>query len=192
VSKHNRGTRLRYALCIAETQNHYTSMVLHRRSPRIERGQILYSFTDRSFLAAFLYRLFLTVALFALFLPLFGPMLDHHVAERHPYHAHIYFSPSATGHVHFYEDGNSHGHRYRSSNSGSNTLTRNGSGNSEVVYLASSDGLGQSASSLATVAFHADIVYPDPDDRHFLLRLGEGDSLPPEAFVPPPRKPPRA
>jgi hypothetical protein len=147
---------------------------------------------ERSFLAAFLHRLFLAAALFALFLPFLGPMLDHHVAERQPSHAHVYFSSAAAEHVHFYEDGNSHVYHHRDSNSGPNTLPRDGSGKAEVVYLTANDGLSQSVTSLAATALHVSAVYPDPDDSRILLGFGEGDNLPPEAFVPPPRIPPRA
>jgi hypothetical protein len=147
---------------------------------------------ERSFLAAFLYRLFLAAALFALFLPFLGPMLDHHVAERYPYHAHIYFSPTATEHVHFYEDGDLPVHHHEGSNRGAETLPREDSGKAEVVYLTANDGWGQSATSLAITSLHVDVLYPAPDNSRFLLGFGEGDNLPPEAFVPPPRIPPRA
>ncbi|HZA24230.1 MAG TPA: hypothetical protein VFA32_16780 [Dehalococcoidia bacterium] len=145
---------------------------------------------ERPFSADFLYRLFSIASLFALFLPFFGPILDHHMAERHPYHAHVYFS-SATDHVHFYENNHSHSHHQEDSDPGARTLPKNGPGNAEVVYLTSNDGLGQSVTSLAATTLHVDVVYSDPDAHRFLLRFGREDGLPPEAVVPPPRKPPR-
>jgi hypothetical protein len=147
---------------------------------------------DRSFSAAFLYRLFLIAAVFALFLPFLGPTLDHHAPERHPYHDHIYFSPSTTAHVHFYEDGDSHSHHHGGSNSGARTLQQDGSDDTKVVYLTASDGLGQSATCLAVTALYVEVVYPYPGDGHILMGLRDNGGLPPEAFVPPPRKPPRA
>ena len=166
-------------------------MTVQRGILSLEQGQLSRNFLGRSFSAVFLYGLFLTVALLALFLPSFGPMLDHHMAERNPYHAHIYLSPAGAGHVHFYEDAHYHVHHHRDSNPVSPTLPGDGSGNSEVVYLTSNDGLGQSLTSLAFTSLHVDVVYPAPDDRNFLPEIVVEDVLPPGTFTAPPRRPPR-
>lgn len=44
----------------------------------------------------------LVITIHALLLPLYGPLVDHHFAERLPYHSHLYLS--GTGyHSHYYD-----------------------------------------------------------------------------------------
>jgi hypothetical protein len=59
-----------------------------------------------------LYQLFIVAAVSALFMPFFGPMLDHHFAERQPSHGHIFFGPADAEHVHFYEAAQTHFHAH--------------------------------------------------------------------------------
>jgi hypothetical protein len=61
----------------------------------------------------------------------------------------------------------------------------------EVIYLTSQDGVGQSAPSFTIPALQVDFVFPDLGDHHYLLSPTSQDSLPPEIFIPPPKKPPR-
>ncbi|MBM3943269.1 MAG: hypothetical protein FJ316_10175 [SAR202 cluster bacterium] len=52
----------------------------------------------------------LLLALAALLLPVLGPVVDHHFAEREPGHVHIYVGPALPTHLHPYEQ--SHGHQH--------------------------------------------------------------------------------
>jgi hypothetical protein len=138
-----------------------------------------------------LYQLFIVAALSALFMPFFGPMLDHHFAERQPSHQHVFFGSASAEHVHFYEAAHTHFHAH--------DLLVNPDGNGpaskelpdEVVSLASQDGVGQSSPSLTVTSLQVDLVFPDQGDSHFLLHLTGQDNLPPEIFIPPPKRPPR-
>ncbi len=44
----------------------------------------------------------------ALLVPLFGPLVDHHFAERQPGHVHLYLTGVPTQHLHFHEAHHSH------------------------------------------------------------------------------------
>jgi hypothetical protein len=139
-----------------------------------------------------LYQLFIVAAVSALFMPFFGPMLDHHFAERQPSHGHIFFGPADAEHVHFYEAAHTHFHAHdlpaipAGNGSESNKLPN------EVVYLTSPDGVGQSSPSFTVTSLYIDLVFPDQGDSRFLLSLAGQDDLPSEIFIPPPERPPRA
>ena len=62
------------------------------KSPRTEPGV----FTWRQLVFQWLALL----VVFSLGLSSFGPMLDHHFAERHPGHGHFYFGAAASDHSH--------------------------------------------------------------------------------------------
>ena len=52
----------------------------------------------------------LAIALFALFLPIVGPLDDHHFAERSHTHGHIYLNSRAASHQHALETKGAHWH----------------------------------------------------------------------------------
>jgi hypothetical protein len=49
------------------------------------------------------YRLMTGVTLYAIILPILGPALDHHFAERLPFHEHIYRGAVVPEHAHLYQ-----------------------------------------------------------------------------------------
>ena len=53
-----------------------------------------------------------------LFPPFFGPLLDHHFAERRPDHAHVYLGPVVADHVHPYEVSTQYHHHPESPTAG--------------------------------------------------------------------------
>jgi hypothetical protein len=146
----------------------------------------------KSFLGDFSYWLFMVAAVWALTVPFFGPMLDHHFVERQPYHDHIYFSPEGSDHIHFYEDHVIHPHLHPASRPKTGEVVDGATRSADVLYLTATDGAGQNPAAFATTALHADLAYPELDDGYFRLGLTDRDRLPPEAVIPPPKKPPRA
>jgi hypothetical protein len=146
---------------------------------------------DASSAAMLCHRLIILVVVYALFMPFFGPMLDHHFAERQHNHQHIYFGSGDADHIHFYEfpDPNSHTHNLPIIPAGSGSESTESP--NEVIYLTSQDGVGQSAPSSTIPALHVDFVFPDLGNHHFLLSFTGQDSLPPEIFIPPLTRPPR-
>ena len=115
----------------------------------------------------------------ALFLPALGPLLDHHYAERQPSHTHVYLGPAAPDHVHPFEVDGHHAHHHH-----------HGAPSGGIVYLASHDGSGPA---------QLDVTIPSVEDSPLALpeeeRGGFGaaldDTLPNDAFIAPPKQPPR-
>tara|TARA_B100000315_G_C14468409_1_gene537109 strand:- start:3 stop:401 length:399 start_codon:yes stop_codon:yes gene_type:complete len=125
------------------------------------------------------------VSLYILFLPTFGPLLDHHIVEKVPNHAHVYLGQSGPEHVHPFET--RHGHNHAES-----PLTAIPGGPDGIVYLAPSEGTGHSvAAAMSTVAL-ASIVFPNPNGDLFRSRLTGDENRLVATVVEPLRRPPRA
>ena len=118
----------------------------------------------------------------ALLLPAFGPLLDHHLAERQPGHAHVYVGRAVPDHTHPYEVHHRHAH------SGS----ANGNGGADgILYLTSHDGIGSGLTG-ATASLAQDSLGPlTPEDAPLQGRF-HGDAPPDDAPIAPPWRPPRA
>ena len=138
-----------------------------------------------------MYRLFMAAAAYALFMPFFGPMLDHHFAERQHNHEHVYFGSAGAKHVHFYELIHPHSHTQNAPATTADNGPASGELPNEVIYFTSQDGAGQSFAFFAAPSLHVDLVFPTLGDNRFLLSSTGQDSLPPETFIPPPKRPPR-
>ena len=134
------------------------------------------------FYRRFMYLPLLVVAAGAVFLPALGPFLDHHFAERHPHHDHVFLGPQAPSHLHFYEEIRGHSH----------ALSRESSAPKDVVYLTSQHGVGQSLPHLpATPPGKPIIAFPEPEYDSILLGTDGQVSFLKESFVAPDDKPPR-
>ena len=127
------------------------------------------------------------LVVFSLSLSWFGPMLDHHFAERHPGHRHIYLGAAAGAHSHSYEGVHSHDSRELLRAMTGDAPTGDSSG---VVVLSPSDGIGHGAAQLIVPAT-VDTLRSGADENGGLLtpRL-PGDSRPTGASVSPPTRPP--
>lgn len=56
------------------------------------------------------YQLLALLAVLGLFLPFLGPVADHHFAERHPAHQHLYLGAAVPEHQHRYQTAHRHHH----------------------------------------------------------------------------------
>ena len=123
--------------------------------------------------------------MFALVTSMLGAVLDHHSAERQPDHVHIYLGPATPDHTHPYETDHTHSH-------GQDTVDPTDSAPNDTVYITSHDGSGHSLVSLTAPTSHDVTVFPGSQDNQLLLGLAGKDIVSPEAFVSPPKRPPRA
>jgi hypothetical protein len=146
---------------------------------------------DASFAAMLCHRLIIIVVLYALFLPFFGPVLDHHFAERQHNHQHIYLGSADAKHTHSYDLLQLHSHTHNTPVIPPGNGSESNESPNEIIYLTSQDGIAQSAPSFTIPALQVDFVFPDLGDNHFLLSPTGQDNLPPEIFIPPPKRPPR-
>ena len=137
-------------------------------------------------------RLWLIVAFFALLLPLFGPIVDHHFAERRHDHGHIYLAIPAPDHVHSYQTSHAHSHHTGGFGSSDDNLTDEHTFPNDVVFLASNDGMSQGSSLLTSNAMPVDLSFPDLTNRHWLLGLSKPDNRLSGNFVALPKRSPKA
>jgi hypothetical protein len=137
------------------------------------------------------HRLIVVAALYALILPFFGPLLDHHFAERQHNHQHLYFGTKDTDHVYFHDLPYSHSHTHDTPATPQGNGTENTASSNDVISLASHDGVGHSCPSCSVPSVYLNPGFPDLGDGRFLLSPTGQDSLPPETVIPPPKRPPR-
>lgn len=141
--------------------------------------------------AAALLRAFVVASLFLLFLSAFGPLLDHHFAERIPYHAHVYWGGSGPGHSHPFEAPHGHVHLNQPFALGVSALPGSASGPDNTVYLVPDEGLAQSFVSMVFITQPSSPAFPKPPaDLHRFALTGDR-SVPAGQFVEPLKQPPR-
>jgi hypothetical protein len=129
------------------------------------------------------------LAVLLLLLPSFGPVLDHHFAEWEPYHEHIYLGSTLPKHLHSYEMPRSHGQKTAAPASG-NTAPDSSSPDG-IVYLTSYDGIGETLTFPVFPLLHLALVFPELENNQFVFNTASNDRIPSEAFIAPPKKPPR-
>jgi hypothetical protein len=130
------------------------------------------------------------LALLVLFLPTVGPLLDQHFAERYFNHAHLYLGSPRPHHLHFYQELHARLYGPGAVPISSDNSTR-GSGDG-IVYLTSYDGAGSGGAYISlSQSQSASLALPGPDENGLLLGFSGAVRVPPEAFVPPPDKPPQ-
>ncbi len=135
--------------------------------------------------------LFVLVALYALFLSFFGPVLDHHYAERQPEREHIYLGRVIPDHVHPYEMLHTYFHTQVADGEASGYAPLSNKVSNDTVYLTSYDGMGQVFTQLTVPSIHLALNSPDLEGDSFAFGTPEDDTLPQDAFIVPPKKPPR-
>ena len=121
------------------------------------------------------------LALVALLLSALGPMMDHHFAERHPAHGHLYLGAAGAGHTHPFE----HSHIHY------DALYAPAPGDGSIVFLAPYDGMGHAHADVAAPAVTARLQFDQDGD----LPLVKGDDMAGVlrgVTVAPLRQPPRA
>ena len=125
------------------------------------------------------------VALVALALPLFGPVLDHHFAERQPHHVHVYLGGPVPDHVHPYETSgrrhNGHQHVHAPHDPGQND---------GILFLTDHQGIGHGLAAVVSSLGQDASTVPGPDAVIRLNITGDGPA-PRDALVRLPKKPPR-
>ena len=123
-----------------------------------------------------------------LVLSFFGPALDHHFAERHYNHTHIYLALPDAHHSHPYE--RPHPHSYDPGEHCDIESPLGGPGTNGIVYLASHDGTGQETAKSFGPATRLALMFPYLGDNSFFSKPGQVTGIFQEAFVAPPKKPP--
>lgn len=125
------------------------------------------------------------VALVALALPLFGPVLDHHFAERQPHHVHVYLGGPVPDHLHPYETSGHlhHGHA-------GNHAHHHPAQNDGILFLTDHEGIGHGLAAVVSSLGQDTPLFPGPNA---VVRSGISSDgpAPRDALVLLPKKPPR-
>ena len=96
------------------------------------------------------------LAVAVLLISALGPMLDHHFAERHPAHGHIYMGAVGPEHSHPFEDSHIH----------YDELYAPGPGDDNLVFFTHHDGSGHSSGDVAAPVV---LSYPRFEDDSYPL-----------------------
>ena len=139
------------------------------------------------------YQLLALLAVLGLLLPFLGPVVDHHFAERHPAHQHIYLGAAVPEHQHSYQAAHRHHHHPmppRPGDSRQNDHRSGGPTAPAVAFLSPADGGVPVAADIAAAAGPPPLFGGDDGAR-------SGFGYAPDAVLqgvgpPPPLRPPAA
>ena len=139
------------------------------------------------------YQLLALLAVVGLLLPFLGPVVDHHFAERHPAHQHIYLGAAVPEHQHRYQAAHRH-HRHqtapRPGDSRPDAYHSGGPATPAVAFLAPADGRVPVIADIAPAAAGPPLLFGGDGAR-------PGFGYAPNAILqgvgpPPPLRPPAA
>ena len=128
----------------------------------------------------------LVLVAYALFIPFFGPLMDHHFAERQLNHAHVYLGEVNQDHLHPFEAAHNHssaGHDHQAAS--------RDTAPDDIVYLTSNDGLSQGVPQITTASAHVAAQFPNPEEHNSTLNTPEDAVHYDDALLALPKKPPR-
>ena len=121
------------------------------------------------------------LAVVALLASALGPMLDHHFAERHPAHGHIYLGSASSDHPHPFE----HSHIHY------DEMYAPALGDEDIIFFAPNDGSGHAHVDLSVPASVPSPSYAD-DGGPILSSAGDEVAILRDIAVPPLQQPPKA
>ena len=110
-----------------------------------------------------------------------GPMLDHHFAERHPAHAHIYLGAVSLDHSHPFE----HSHIHY------DAMYAPAPGDEDVAFFTSYEGSGHAHADSASATNAGSLMFKHQGDP-YSLKQGEPFAILRGLSVPPLLQPPSA
>ena len=121
----------------------------------------------------------------ALAISTLGPMLDHHFAERHPGHLHLYLGAATPAHSHSYQAGHSHHGSWMYG------PAEQGSASDGIAYVMPNDGAGHVAADIAAPLLLRPLRLVG-DGGGSVLQPFSGGGVLTGVDVPPSKRPPQA
>ena len=140
---------------------------------------------------SFLMGVFILATVYALVLSVFGPVLDHHYAERQPDHRHIYLEDVVSDHIHPYEVPHTNFHIQGYGRGTSTEASSSVHNPAQALFLTSYSGMNQVITQLITPLGHLVLNYSGKEDHRLAFNISEDNTFFQSAFVAPPKKPPR-
>ena len=125
----------------------------------------------------------------ALALSSLGPMIDHHYAERHPGHGHLFFGAADVSHSHDFDGSHDHyGAWMYYPAQGKST----GAQSPGIAYFMPLDGSGSSSADIASPVVKKSLLLAGGDDTGLLAPASGVTASLTGATVSPLKRPPRA
>ena len=124
----------------------------------------------------------------ALALLTLGPMFDHHFAERHPGHHHLYLGPAPDEHDHGFAQYHTHRALWLTTSA---ALEADGPEEAGAVYFSPSDGTAARAVHLTLPLFAPSLILYG-DDARILPTTSATSAVLSGTTIAPPKRPPRA
>jgi hypothetical protein len=136
-------------------------------------------------------RLLISAAMLALFFPFFGPVVDHHFAERRHDHSHVYLGPAVPDHPHSYQSSHAHSHGAENSRTVVDRSSSTQRLPTAIVFLPTNNGMGLNTASITLPPMKVPLDFPDLEDRGKRFGFSQTHAVLQGAFVPPLVRPPR-
>lgn len=130
--------------------------------------------------------------LYLVFSPVLGPVLDHHFAERHHNHSHVYLGNEAYAHDHTYQLDHTHRYIVETGSTESRGGYRDGSRPAATVYLTSDDGVGGGLIAAAVPYLNQSLRFPVQGDNQFWFAWAADVAIPLGVLLSPPVPPPQS
>ena len=129
------------------------------------------------------------LVVFSLFLSWMGPMMDHHFAERHPGHQHIYLGAPDPGHRHDFRPSHSHDVFAALLPAAEQPRVDIAEG---IVYVTPASGSGHGIADITVPASAQSIKFGLGDGSGLPGTYPHRDAIPTGASIAPSTRPPRA
>ena len=133
--------------------------------------------------------IFLTIHAFLL--SFYGPVFDHHFAEREPAHEHIYLGRISLKHIHPYEVLHAHPKAHPNETSHIDGSSSTDVPSDEIVFLAAHDAMDEVITQLTAPTVNVALNFPGLDKNHYAFVVPGDDVFPQSAFIALPKLPPR-
>ena len=119
----------------------------------------------------------------------FGPMLDHHFAERHPGHHHLYLGMADSQHGHDFQSSHVHDDSWMYEQP---KAVDGGYDPSGIVFLFPGDGMGIGSADMAVPPVKRSVRFPGGDRAALLNMTDVNAAVLIGTSIAPPTRPPRA
>ena len=115
--------------------------------------------------------------------------MDHHFAERHHEHGHVYLGPPVVNHIHPYQEDHVHYQPQGAASRATEVSPLGALEPKDIVYLTSHHGMGHESAPPFVLGTQAAVIFSGPDP--IFLPFPNHDNNLSEAFVAPLKRPPR-
>ena len=121
-----------------------------------------------------------------------GPMLDHHFAERHPGHQHVFLGAADSSHSHTFDKSHAHYGSWMYGPAPSSFSSSPSGESASIIFLMPNDGAGNGATDIVAPVMMHSALLTNTDEARPLCSSCEAGHILNSATVLPSTPPPRA